>query len=368
MKKLLIIIGVTIIAVFFAFVNNQTATTVNATIGSSSDCVYIGSSSFNINNFWTQESDSTVQKTNTNDSDNKTDKTENTGDTDAIKTACKPTIKPLWNAANIKKIKDEIASFAMSTIPNSINGFSTPDLLIGEIARSDVRMSASGLKFKTDDKLIAPPSDETVPVIASAKPSDETVPVIASAKPSDETAPVIASAKPSTDTNSVNYSNEVKKLQKIWNKNPKKCIKTANKLLAEENLIPPIDLAEIWYRKGRSHRLVGEPLSAIKAHKMAAEIIPDSASYLNGYAWILSSVKPSKYRNPQLALNFARKAVKLSERKSGNYLDTLARTLYAKGYREEAFAAQKDAVQLEPGRGSFRRRLRKYNAAIMTVD
>jgi tetratricopeptide (TPR) repeat protein len=163
------------------------------------------------------------------------------------------------------------------------------------------------------------------------------------------------------------FSDEIKKLQRLWKTRPDETIKLADNLLAT-GLLSDKEKAEVWYRKGRSHRIKGEPLSAIEAHRKAAELAPDSPSYLNGYAWILSTVKPTRFRKPDLALKTARRAVELSHHRSANYLDTLARTLFVMGYREEAFITQKDAVNLAPGRRSFRRRLRKYENSLMAAD
>ncbi len=244
-------------------------------------------------------------------------------------------------------VEKDILPFTKSEIPLCKETFSSKEQILGEIARSDVKMAVSTLRYATVETLIEP---------AEISPQATMVQVVAAPPREEKT------------IQEKDITKDVLLLQRIWKKNPSKCITLARSIIERGDHISKEDLAEAWYRKGRAHRIMGQPLSAMKAHKMAAEILPTSASYLNGYAWILSTVKPSKYRNHELALEKAREAVALSQRKSANYLDTLGRTLFVLGHQEEAFETQKEAVALNPGRQSFRRRLKKYEASLIVAD
>jgi tetratricopeptide (TPR) repeat protein len=380
MKLGLMIILIAGIIIFLAHGDGGFSAVCNAETNSITDrdCIYISTPSFNVSEFFGGRA--LNEETDRTDSNTKSEEPIN---------------------IDYETVEKEISNYVESTIPESQELFSSTDLLIGEIARADVKMTVSPLRFSTCDKMSEPAIEAIVPdeiIVAKADiPTTETS-MFEEAEKFFENAPIPPSdndnaTKTETLKNEaltptalfepvktviekqsnkveteIAFSEEIEKLQKIWSSDPKQCIELATELLAAGDLIPLADQAEIWYRKGRSHRIMGEPLSAIEAHRMAAELAPDCDSYLNGYAWILSTVRPSKYRNQQLALIKAREAVNLSNRGTANYLDTLARILNLTGEPEEAFEVQKEAVQLAPGRKSFRNRLKQYEATILAAD
>ena len=367
MKLSLIVILIAGIIIFFTHGSEENSTIVcqaGTRNSSESDCLYITNPIFKISEFFSETAE-TFKK-------------------NEIILQQKPL--PM---VNFTAMEEEISAFVESTIPKAKELYSSQDFLVGEIARANVKMAVSSLRFETKDELSECkklPEPEVLQLakieteITSTLIENESIPVKMMSTQIETTStsvksvpqhveivsvPVKSKSTPVEGEDSLN--NDVKKLQKLWNRKPAECIKLANELLAAGH-ISQDDQAEIWYRKGRSHRIKGEPLSAIEAHRMAAKLAPESGSYLNGYAWILSTVKPSKYRNQQLALEMAKEAVRISQRQSANYLDTLGRTLYILGYSEEALATQKEAVQLAPKRTSFRRRLKKYEASVLAAD
>ena len=412
MKKVLPLAVIAVVIVFIAAVTSQGPITGKAQSNSLSDndCLFIGSPVFRLESFHLTEKEHKESPTNESNT------------SDAV------TETPI-NMPSQEELDEQLSEFTESEVPGSNEAYSSKDILVGEIARSDVKMTVGTLRYETVNELIDPSetsSTTTIVTLAAAPPVRQNTLLIETANddiyPSTEENMDEAISVPSpdkafekrktqtpdkgneelvlasavsvtekadqgiahkmetpetvsdTDENTIHnqtkldVSSDIKNLQKIWRRDPRTCIELAGKIIEKGDYISSEDLAEAWYRKGRAHRLLHEPVNAIEAHKMAAEINPQSASYLNGYAWILSTVRPAKYRNHVLALEKANEAVSLSHRKTANYLDTLGRTLFVLGHQEEAFEAQKEAVALEPGKRTFRSRLKKYESALIVAD
>ncbi len=75
-----------------------------------------------------------------------------------------------------------------------------------------------------------------------------------------------------------------------------------------------------------------------------------SADDLNDLAWMMvqPSALPLKYLDPQLAIQTAEEAVRLTERKDPALLDTLAHAYYRAGRIADALAASREAIALVP--------------------
>lgn len=81
------------------------------------------------------------------------------------------------------------------------------------------------------------------------------------------------------------------------------------------------------------------------------------AAKLNGVAWnMVTAAKSSKEHNPKQGLNYARRAVELSE--DPNYWDTLIEALLANGRTDEARRITRDAIKKYPGNVLFSNRLK----------
>jgi tetratricopeptide (TPR) repeat protein len=84
---------------------------------------------------------------------------------------------------------------------------------------------------------------------------------------------------------------------------------------------------------------------------------PRHAWAYNQAAWLSACCK----RKLDVGLTFARKAVTLAPKMAG-YHDTLAEVLFQLGKKDEAIAAQKKAIELEPKRAYFQKQLKRIEA------
>ena len=91
---------------------------------------------------------------------------------------------------------------------------------------------------------------------------------------------------------------------------------------------------------------------------------PGNSILLNVYAWMLATAEDEKYRNPEMAVKLARKAVELTDEANGAILDTLAVALYAKGDLKEAVKYIKMAVTQCPNVPEVAERAKKYQTEL----
>ena len=120
-----------------------------------------------------------------------------------------------------------------------------------------------------------------------------------------------------------------------------------------------IDLYELTKDDPEEHK---KTLAKIKAaseimlKKIAEE--PDSATWYNQYAWLISNTEGDKEK----ALKMSLKSIELRP-DSGGLLDTLAHCYFALEKYDEAVAAQERAVKLEPSSRAIKKKLDKFRAA-----
>ena len=101
---------------------------------------------------------------------------------------------------------------------------------------------------------------------------------------------------------------------------------------------------------------------ASSTYRTALDMDPDSAIVLNNFAWLLATCEDRNYRNPQLALELARRAVAIEH--SPHILDTLAESLFINGQIAEAVDAAKNALALaKTNRAYYNGQLEKFQAA-----
>ncbi len=101
---------------------------------------------------------------------------------------------------------------------------------------------------------------------------------------------------------------------------------------------------------------------AVAAYQKALDLAPDSPIVLNNFAWLLSTCRDTAYRNPEMALSLARKAV--SRDRSPHALDTLAESLFVNGQRSQAIQASQEALELATtNRAYYKGQLKKFQAA-----
>ncbi len=102
---------------------------------------------------------------------------------------------------------------------------------------------------------------------------------------------------------------------------------------------------------------------AVRHYEEALQIQPKLAVAHNNLAWLFATSDDPKFRNPQAALNHALTAVKLTNGKEPNFLDTLAESLYVNGKFKEAVDVQKKALQISPNNPEFQRHMLRYQKA-----
>ncbi|MDH3330436.1 MAG: M48 family metalloprotease [Desulfobulbaceae bacterium] len=85
---------------------------------------------------------------------------------------------------------------------------------------------------------------------------------------------------------------------------------------------------------------------AVDAYEKALQLKPANADIRNNLAWLLLTAKDSSLLDPARALSLAQKAAGLKP--SGYILDTLAVAFWANGMIDDAVAAEREAMVLDP--------------------
>lgn len=111
--------------------------------------------------------------------------------------------------------------------------------------------------------------------------------------------------------------------------------------LEKNNAAYLTDLADALQSTGQWEEAAMRYREAVSADKHYAR------AYRN-IAWLLSTCPEKRFRNPNLALTAARKAIELEGDRDYRALDTLAAATAATGNSAEASALMRDAIQLAP--------------------
>jgi len=220
--------------------------------------------------------------------------------------------------------------------------------LLGEVARSAVDGHVSNLRMLAVSGLLQPPAPPTA--VAALPPPQ----------------PLPPTSRPQTPPAPPSIEAELDRADKLMASQPRRAMDLLVTLLTRATEANAETRAEIHYAKAKAHRALSEPSSALTEYRAAIELDP-KARYLNGLAWALVTIKPTKMRNPTEAVELASRAVSSTDRRTANYLDTLAKALFASGNPEKALNVQQEAVELEPDNRSFARRL-KYYADVVAAD
>jgi thiol-disulfide isomerase/thioredoxin len=101
------------------------------------------------------------------------------------------------------------------------------------------------------------------------------------------------------------------------------------------------------------------------AYKIASSLSdshPDNAALQNAIAWTIATMDGLEKRDLELAEKIADRAVKASDGKNPNVLDTLARIQFMRGDHEKAIATEQKAVDVTPDRAKpmFQKMLDSY--------
>ncbi len=92
---------------------------------------------------------------------------------------------------------------------------------------------------------------------------------------------------------------------------------------------------------------------AIIAFELAVEMEPDQPDLLNNFSWLLLTSNDLSLRDPERALDLARRAAELKP--GGHILDTLATALWANGHVDEAVRTERQALIADPEQEEYYR-------------
>ena len=123
------------------------------------------------------------------------------------------------------------------------------------------------------------------------------------------------------------------------------------------------ELADAYQMLASVFGRTGQEAKSLAANEEGLKSIPDDDVMLNNAAWTYASAQDASLRNPQKALEYARKAVAISKGEKAGFLDTLAEALYANGMFDEAAATEKKALSMDPQNEFFPDQLKKFQAA-----
>jgi tetratricopeptide (TPR) repeat protein len=104
------------------------------------------------------------------------------------------------------------------------------------------------------------------------------------------------------------------------------------------------------YHSNHGNALLGlrKFAEADAAYREALRLEPKDANTLNQAAWFHATCPDTKFRDPQRAVQLAKKAVEQAP-KEGNYLNTLGVAQYRAGDYKAALAALQESMMLSPG-------------------
>src|SRR5207244_2022344 len=108
---------------------------------------------------------------------------------------------------------------------------------------------------------------------------------------------------------------------------------------------------EADYNLGRAFVRQRRVREAVDRYQAALRQRPDWVECLTSLAWVLSVVPAPSLRNPQEAVNLARRAVAISGPQDGNALDVLAAAYASTGRFDEAVRAASAALDLAKAAG-----------------
>jgi len=115
-----------------------------------------------------------------------------------------------------------------------------------------------------------------------------------------------------------------------------------------------------YYNRGVCYTITRLYKRAIADYQRVIELAPKDPRAYNNLAWIYAVSKVKKFRNPELAIEHARKAVELTNENHAAYVDTLAESYYAAGDTENAVKWAQKAISLEPGNKTYKDHLERF--------
>ena len=118
---------------------------------------------------------------------------------------------------------------------------------------------------------------------------------------------------------------------------------------AQQDFAAAVELApnnaSAWVNLGDFYLNQGDYAQATRDYRQAINVNPQFGRAYQSAAWLLATCPDVKYRDANLAIECAKKAIELDGRKDFRYLDTLAAALANAGKFPDAVEVQKDAVK-----------------------
>jgi cytochrome c-type biogenesis protein CcmH/NrfG len=102
---------------------------------------------------------------------------------------------------------------------------------------------------------------------------------------------------------------------------------------------------------------------AIIKYQESLRLEPDLAEAHNNLAWLYATCDDPKFRDSRAALEHAQLAVKLTNWKDPNSIDTLAEAHFVNGEFEQAVESQEKALALEPDNKELQEHMARYRRA-----
>ena len=120
--------------------------------------------------------------------------------------------------------------------------------------------------------------------------------------------------------------------------------------------------ASAWVNLGDFYLNQGDFAQATRDYRQAINVNPRFGRAYQSAAWLLATCPDEKYRDANLAVECAKKALELDGRKDFRYLDTLAAALANAGHYPEAVDVQKDTVKAitDTDSAPYEERLKMY--------
>jgi tetratricopeptide (TPR) repeat protein len=141
-------------------------------------------------------------------------------------------------------------------------------------------------------------------------------------------------------------------------------IRTARgKPATRQNALGQAFAGRAWMGLGALQARAGRDAAAMEMFSQGMLITPDDPELLNAAAWLAATSADSAVRNPQKAVEWARKAAEATKEKNAAYMSTLAEAYFASNQIQAAQRAISVAIALEPDEPAYRAQAEKFENA-----
>lgn len=106
--------------------------------------------------------------------------------------------------------------------------------------------------------------------------------------------------------------------------------------------------AQLLTQRGNAYADLGRYTEAADDFRQAMQVDPNHGRAFQSAAWLMSTCPDPRYRDSELALELAKRAIELDGKSNHRYLETLAAALANAGFYEEARQVQERALQRTP--------------------